>query len=326
MQPMNTLLLDARVPEDLQHAASLLAAGQLVAVPTETVYGLAADATNPQAVAAIFTAKGRPSSHPLITHVSSIDEVSRWAQHVPAWVEGLLHVFWPGPLTLILEKQPWVPEVITGGLPSIGLRMPAHPVLLQMMRCAGLALAAPSANRYQKLSPTSAKQVMAGLGGRIAAVLDGGPCSVGTESTILMAKADEARILRDGPVTAQQLQPHLPVEVKSFEAHSHAVPGNQKLHYQPEAKLFIKSTKDMLEALRYPSANIGYLVYSTPLATLQSPTFLVLPSDHQGYRRNLYASLHRLDQRRLQQIWVESPPLSPDWLDIHDRLNRAADK
>ena len=323
---MKTLLLDARDPSDVQRAGELLAAGQLVAVPTETVYGLAADARNPQAVAAIFTAKGRPSNHPLITHLASVDAVGDWAQQVPSWVDPLLRVFWPGPLTLLLQKQAWVPEVITGGLPSIGLRMPAHPVLLQMMQHAGLSLAAPSANRYQKLSPTTAEQVMAGMEGRIAAVLDGGPCQVGTESTILLAEEGSARILRAGPITAAQLQPHLPFEVKAFEAHDLAVPGNQKLHYQPEARLFIKSADDILDMLNEPDAGIGCLVYSAACSQAHAPNLIALPPDHQGYRRQLYSSLHRLDRMQLKQIWVESPPQNADWLDIWDRLSRASAK
>lgn len=326
VQPVNTLLLDANDPADLLRAAELLAAGQLVAVPTETVYGLAADARNPQAVAGIFAAKGRPSSHPLITHLAGVDEVGRWAQHVPPWVDGLLRTLWPGPLTVLLEKQAWVPEVITGGLPSIGLRMPAHPVLLRLMQDTGLALAAPSANRYQKLSPTTAAQVLDGLDGRIAAVLDGGPCRVGTESTILLAEQRGARILRAGPIGAAQLQALLPFEVQTPEVHGYAVPGNQELHYQPEARLFIKPASEILELLQGRCGDIGCLAHSPEFGKLHSPNLLVLPADHHRYRRELYASLHRLDRMQFRQIWVEQPPADPDWLDIRDRLGRAAVK
>lgn len=315
--------LNGQNPHHLQRAGALLKAGKLVAVPTETVYGLAADATNPQAVSNIFAAKGRPSNHPLITHVSSIEQVWQWASNVPPWAERLLNAFWPGPLTLLLEKQSQVSDVITGGLPTIGLRMPAHPLLLKLMQDFELTLAAPSANPYQKLSPTTADQVMAGMGGKISGILDGGPCAVGLESTILLARMDSATILRRGPITAKALEEHLPFKVQSPEMHSYEVSGNKKVHYRPNAKVFIKTTEAILDFLDRPKPGVGCLVYS-PMRLKQYHQFLTLPADPIKYRRAFYASLHELDTRDFLEIWVEQPPLGSEWEDIWDRLSRAA--
>lgn len=321
---MNTQRLNAQLPADLQRAGELLLAGELVAVPTETVYGLAADASNPEAVAKIFVAKQRPNNHPLITHIGSLEQLSRWVTSVPDWVAPLAEAFWPGPLTLILERHPSVTEVITGGLPSIGVRMPDHPVLLSLLRQFDMAVAAPSANPYQKLSPTSAEQVLRGLDGKIAAVLDGGRCGIGTESTILRVSDDKSEILRSGPLSAADLQPYLPVPVLMPQRHHEAVSGNKKVHYQPNAKVMICSTSDIEAQLVAAPDGAGVLVYSSALHRIQSPYRLILPDDHHGYRQALYASLYALDSRGVKRILVEAPPHHPAWADIRDRLYRAA--
>lgn len=320
---VKTEWLNASDPADLERAARLLQAGELVAVPTETVYGLAADATNPEAVARIFEAKRRPRNHPLIVHLAGADQLPRWAAHVPDWVHTVAERFWPGPLTLLLKKHPRVSPVITGGLPTIGLRVPNHPVLLDLLQRFDLAVAAPSANPYQKLSPTTAGQVLAGLGGRIAAVLDGGPCTEGTESTILRVEGETAEILRTGPITAADLQACLPFPVRTPERHAHTVPGNLRVHYRPDATLSIKPAAELLAILQNPSPDTGFLVHSAALRESRARHLYVMPEDHRAYRRALYATLHELD-RQVNRIWVEEPPDGPEWLDIWDRLSRAA--
>jgi L-threonylcarbamoyladenylate synthase len=321
---VKTELLNAQDPADVKRAGELLLAGQLVAVPTETVYGLATDASNPEAVAAIFAAKQRPRNHPLITHVAAIDQLAHWAQRIPPCVNDLVNHFWPGPLTLLLEKHPRVSDVVTGGLPTIGIRMPAHPVLLDLLRSCQLAVAAPSANPYQKLSPTTAEQVLAGLDGKIAAVLDGGPCSVGTESTILRVGEGSAEILRSGPIAAAELEECLPFKVRVPEAHQQAVSGNKPVHYQPNARVLVKSTDEILRLSATKTDAVGCLIYSETLKQLALGNSKAMPADHSGYRKVFYSSLFALDQMDLQQIWVESPPRTPQWLDIWDRLSRAA--
>lgn len=321
---MKTERLNATNPADLQRAGELLVAGELVAVPTETVYGLAADASNPEAVAKIFAAKNRPTNHPLITHIGSVDQLSRWVKHVPDWLAPLAEAFWPGPLTLIFERHPEVSDVITGGLPSIGVRMPDHPVLLDILRQFDIAVAAPSANPYQKLSPTSAEQVLSGLDGKIAAVLDGGSCGVGTESTILRVSENRADILRSGPLSAEDLQPYLPFPVSTPESHSESVSGNKKVHYQPNAKVVICPSDEMKALMSREPETTGALIYSSEMHDLDCLRKIALPDDHNGYRQALYASLHALDALGIEKLLVEAPPRLSAWADIWDRLSRAA--
>lgn len=321
---MKTERLDAHNAAHLQRAGELLRAGELVAVPTETVYGLAADASNPDAVRKIFTAKGRPSDHPLITHLASLDQLPRWVRTVPEWVQPLAQAFWPGPLTLLFERHPAVSDVITGGLPTIGIRIPDHPVLLPLLQAFDLAVAAPSANPYQKLSPTSADQVLAGLDGKIAAVLDGGPCAVGTESTILRVGQHCAEILRSGPITAAELQPWLQVPVRTPQVHEHAVSGNKKVHYQPNARVILCPGDELPTRLAAAGPGSAALVYSAALPTLPGQQVTRLPADPRGYRQALYATLYALDRAGVETLLVETPPDQPAWADIRDRLSRAA--
>ncbi|MDI5833204.1 L-threonylcarbamoyladenylate synthase [Shewanella xiamenensis] len=321
---MRTERLNALNPDDLQRAGELLIAGELVAVPTETVYGLAADASNPEAVEKIFLAKQRPRNHPLITHIGSIDQLSRWVNVIPDWVAPLAEAFWPGPLTLIFERHPSVSDVITGGLPSIAIRMPDHPVLLSLLQQFNIAVAAPSANLHKKLSPTSAEQVLSGLDGRIAAVLDGGICSVGTESTILRISENQAEILRSGPLSARDFQPYLPFSVITPECHQEAISGNMKVHYQPNAKVIICAAASLATQFYAEPEATGILGYSALMENIHCQHKLILPNNHQGYRQALYASLYALDLKGIKTLLVEAPPRLEEWADIWDRLNRAA--
>jgi L-threonylcarbamoyladenylate synthase len=195
----------ADVAPDIERAVALLRAGELVAFPTETVYGLGADAANPAAVAKIFAAKGRPQDHPLIVHLDGAAQLDAWARDIPAYAFELAEAFWPGPLTLILKRQPGVPDAVTGGQDTVGLRVPGHPLALELLRAFGGGLAAPSANRFGRISPTTARHVREELGEAVAMVLDGGPCQVGIESTILDCTGGAPRILRPGMVGAPAL-------------------------------------------------------------------------------------------------------------------------
>lgn len=307
-------------------------AGGLVALPTETVYGLAADARNPDAVRGIFAAKGRPTNHPLIVHLPSADQLEAWARDVPAHAHTLARAFWPGPLTLLLHKAPGVSDVVTGGLDTIGLRMPAHPVMQQVLAAFGGAVAAPSANPYQRLSPTTAAQVLAGLDGRIDAVVDGGACTVGLESTIVDLTGAQPRIVRAGPVTRAALEAALGVPVAFPERHDVVVSGNQAVHYRPHTPLFTADAATLRAQLAAlpPDARVA-LAYLDPAlidAAGPLPSGVLhaerMPADKAGYARVLYGTLHALDALGVDAIWLETPPQDEAWRDVHDRLSRAA--
>lgn len=319
---MNTLILDAQHSNDITLAGQLLRRGKLVAVPTETVYGLAADASQPDAVSAIFAAKGRPADHPLIVHLHSTKAMTDWACDIPDSAWQLARAFWPGPLTLLLKKANHVSNIITGGLDSIGLRMPAHPALLSLLRQHELAVAAPSANRYKKLSPTSCEQVLASLQGRIAAVLDGGFCQHGVESTIVDLTGDTPTIVRAGPVKASQLAAILQREVAQPAQHQVKVAGNVEAHYQPEAPLICLDSKQLAESIGNATADIAVLHYS-PLPQACKVQSMPMAQNAADYASALYRSLYLADKAGVSQIWCELPPQSEDWLAVHDRLRRA---
>ncbi len=322
-----TARLDPARPDDIREAARLLGAGGLVALPTETVYGLAADARNPEAVRGIFAAKGRPANHPLIVHLTAPAQLADWARAVPDRAWRLAEAFWPGPLTLLLHKAPHVSGVVTGGLDTVGLRMPAHPVMRAVLAAFGGAVAAPSANPYQRLSPTTAAQVLAGLDGRIDAVVDGGACPVGLESTIVDLTGAVPRIVRAGPVTRAALEAALGEPVEFPERHDVAVSGNQAVHYRPHTPLFTADAATLrarLAALA-PDARVA-LVHLSPDLPLPAGVLHAerMPADKAGYARVLYGTLHALDALGAAEIWLETPPAGEDWRDVHDRLARAA--
>lgn len=325
-----TVFLQATVPADLARAVELLRGGGLVAVPTETVYGLAADIANPDAVGRIFSAKQRPPGHPLIVHIHANSELQHWAAEVPAAAWRLAEAFWPGPLTLLLNKSAAVPDVVTGGLPTVGLRCPDHPVLAQVLAKLGSAVAAPSANLHKQLSPTTAQQVLSTLDGRIDAVLDGGPCRVGLESTIVDLTGPMPRILRSGPITREQLEAVLQTPVEQPQRHETAVPGNMAEHYRPQAPLYsvprtaLQATLQRLGPARCAVLLHGVLPPVAALDTLKGTNAVrVLPADKAGYARELYGALHDLDLQHPACIVIETPPQDADWLDVNDRLARA---
>lgn len=320
---MNTELLAAEQPADLARAAVLLQQGELVAVPTETVYGLAANAADATAVAKIFQAKGRPADHPLIVHIADLTMLQQLAINIPEQAYQLAAAFWPGPLTLLLQKAPAVSPVVTGGLDSIGVRMPAHPALLALLQQAGLAVAAPSANPYKKLSPTRASQVLHGMDGKIAAVLDGGPCQHGLESTIVDLTGQEVQVLRSGPISAAELEQVLGCPVSTPQQHQVKVSGNVGAHYQPNTPVYLLPPEALTARLASCSGRVAVLHY-TALPLVGVAYQQQLPATAAAYGQQLYHQLFLADQQGVEEILVELPPQSHGWEAVQDRLRRAA--
>lgn len=314
-----TVVLHASSAQDIASAAQLLRSGELVAVPTETVYGLAADARNPEAVRKIFAAKNRPATHPLIVHIASAEKLPKWAIDISDDAQRLAAAFWPGALTLLLKKAPQVNEVITGGLQTIGLRVPSHPALHELLKQMDTGLAAPSANLHQQISPTTAQHVLAGLSGRIAAVLDGGACALGLESTIVDCTDAQHRILRAGPITAAQISRVLGRDVLTPQSHTTKVAGNMAVHYQPRTKAVMLPLPEILKA----DKTLAILHYSDNESLRNFPHRLQLPANKDGYAAQLYAALHQLDALHTPTILIETPPDSPEWADVQDRLSKA---
>lgn len=325
---MKTLHLNADHPLQRQRALTLLGNGGLVAVPTETVYGLAADARNPDAVARVFEAKGRPTGHPLIVHIHHPDEMARWVSQVPEAARKLAQAFWPGPLTLILPRHPSVSTVVTGGLDTVALRVPDHKLLRDMMAVLDTGLAAPSANPYQGLSPTRAEHVLNGLNGRIDAVLDSGPCPVGMESTILDLSGPAPVLARPGPITADALEAVLGQAIQQDHSSTPA-PGKDAIHYRPRTlacQIDAASLQGALQACQAQGRNPGVISCGDQQgAASQLPDghWLWLPADKRAYARELYDALHRLDRCGLDIILVVTPPSATAWSDVHNRLSKA---
>ena len=321
---LETLRLTANQPADLTLAAELLLQGKLVAVPTETVYGLAADATQPHAVLKIFEAKGRPADHPLIVHLPDVEAISHWATHIPPIAYQLASAFWPGPLTLLLPKADHVSPVITGGLDSIGLRVSAHPVLRQLLQQHQLAVAAPSANCYKKLSPTSAEQVFHGLSGRIEAVLDGGDCQFGLESTIVSLLEDKVEILRAGPISKADLEDVLGFEVYQPKSHGVKVAGNVKAHYQPNTPLRCLPYAELIHYLQSQTSVKTAVLHQNELPAEITPLYSKrLPISPKDFARVMYRELFAADQSGAELILLEMPPTSAQWSAVQERLSRA---
>lgn len=316
-------------PADLEHAASLLRAGKLVAFPTETVYGLGADAGNVEAVTNIFRAKGRPADHPVIVHLPTADALARWAEEIPDSARRLAEMFWPGPLTLVLRRAQRVPDAITGGQDTVGLRVPGNPTALGLLRAFGGALAAPSANRFGHVSPTTADHVVQEFGDEIAAVIDGGRCSVGVESTIVDLTGDRPKLLRPGMIRLDALEAELgePL-VRAGDQDGPRASGRLASHYAPAARVELVDA-EALEAHLDTCLRAGERV--AVLARRERPSedvggmcWLGMPRQPVQFARSLYAELRRADAGRPDRILVESLPDSPGWEAISDRLRRAS--
>jgi len=312
--------------QEIEKAAEILRAGGLVAFPTETVYGLGADASNPAAVKKIFAAKGRPADHPVIVHISDMSELKHWAAEVPraAWL--LAEKFWPGPLTMVLKRSPHVNDLISGGQNSIGLRVPGHPVAQQLLKAFGGGIAAPSANKFGRLSPTTAEHVREELGNAVEMVLDGGPCDVGIESTIVDLTREPPAILRPGRVSAQQITDALLVPLGESAADRPRVPGSLASHYAPRAPLKLVQPDEIENYVRRQVVQPPVAVVARRGRPRDSKVALwqVAPETPEEYARVLYATLRRLDDAGCGLIVVEALPPLPEWAAVRDRLDRAA--
>ncbi|NIO40549.1 MAG: threonylcarbamoyl-AMP synthase [Burkholderiales bacterium] len=312
--------------EQIAHAVVVLRAGKLVAFPTETVYGLGADASNVAAIRKVFAAKQRPADHPLIVHLADTTELKHWASVVPreAWL--LAEAFWPGPLTMVLPRAAHVPGELTGGQSTIALRVPSHPVARRLLKAFGGAIAAPSANRFGRLSPTSADHVREELGDAVDYVLDGGDCPVGIESTIVAFRNSRAVVLRPGVVTAGQIAGVLQSEVLPPKASSPRVSGTLPSHYAPRTPLQVTSAERLEDSLRLESRNgpVAVLARRGRPRNTRAALWQVAPLDAAGYAHYLYFLLRRMDRAGCRLIIVEAVPDLPEWTAIRDRLMRAS--
>ncbi len=311
-------------------AVELLHQGRLVAFPTETVYGLGTDAGNAEAVTGIFRAKGRPVDHPLIVHIASSAQLSDWASQVPDAAQRLAKLFWPGPLTLILKKRPEVPDEVTGGQDTVGLRIPDNPVALRLLRAFGGGIAAPSANRYKRVSPTQASHVAEELDGLIDLILDGGPCRVGVESTIIDLSGASPLLLRPGRISKAEIEQELQCELTVISATNNdtpRAPGQMTVHYAPLTSTRLCPPERLSETIRQlndQGKKIGLLAYRFESKSSSSVTIYYLPETADDYAQGLYAALRDLDRLGLDAILVEQPPESNEWHAVNDRLKKAA--
>ena len=311
---------------DVEQAAALLRHGGLVAFPTETVYGLGADAENPEAVVRIFAAKGRPATHPVIVHIGHAGLLEYWAADIPPSALLLAQSFWPGPLTLILKRNARVLDAVTGGQDTIGLRMPDHPVALALLTAFGSGVAAPSANRYGRISPTTAEHVRDELGEAVDCILDGGPCRVGIESTILDLSGAHPQVLRPGAISAAAIESVLNQTLIKASRAAPRVPGALLSHYAPQTPLVLVAAHDLQAEVRWcleKGERVAVLARSiaTPLARC---VWQLMPSDASDYAHELYARLRTLDALHVDRILVEALPAEIMWQAVRDRLARAA--
>jgi L-threonylcarbamoyladenylate synthase len=310
----------------IRRAARILQAGGLVAFPTETVYGLGADASNARAVRRIFEAKHRPADHPVIVHLRDAGEVAQWAREIPPAAKLLMQRFWPGPLTLILKRAPGVLDEVTGGQDTVGLRVPSHPIAQQLLRAFAGAIAAPSANRFGRISPTTAAHVQEELGDTVDMVLDGGACTVGIESTIIDLSAGTPRLLRPGGIARAELEALLHATVDLAEDGSPRASGTLVAHYAPTARVVLVEADQLEGAVRQHAADNGLAV----LARRPLPSGIAVPiwrraaDDARSYAHDLYATLRELDRSGCTLLIVEAPPPGPEWEAVRDRLKRAA--
>lgn len=332
------MLLDGSAPESIAEAARVISAGGLLGLPTETVYGLAADAASADAVAKIFTAKGRPSNHPLIVHVANAAGVDHFAVDVPAFARQLMQAFWPGPLTLILPRRPGVAAATAGGQDSIGLRCPSHPVAQALLQALAAqpdpvwGLAAPSANQFGRVSPTTAQHVLAEFGGDVP-VLDGGPCTVGIESTIVDCSRGAPVLLRPGAITRVQVeavcgQPlQSAQEIADTAGAAPRASGTLESHYAPSATVRLMDARALQTALDVLGADAAHIaVYARTPLRIASDRLVVrrMPADADATAQQLFAALRGFDAQGVKLIWIETPPDAPDWEGVRDRLQRAA--
>ena len=318
-------------PDDLERAVALLEAGMTVVFPTETVYGLGADGSNPEAVRRIYELKGRPAHHPLIVHVSGLGELDAWADPIPPEAWRLAERFWPGPLTLILPCREGVSRAVTGGRPTIAVRVPDHPVATALLQAFGGGIAAPSANRFGRLSPTTSGHVREEFGEEAGMILEGGPCRIGVESTIVSLAGPTPLILRPGAISAGEIGKVLGREIggSSEGPMVPAAPGSHSVHYAPKTPLEIVSGTHLpgrvFRTIRAGGkAGIVALTQGAGSFGSDKVATILMPSRADEYARELYAALHRLDRSGCDRLFVERPPATEEWTAVRDRLGRAS--
>lgn len=333
---------DSASAAEIAHAAQRMLDGELAAFPTETVYGLGADAENPLAVARIYAAKGRPSNHPVIVHIAPQGDVSYWAAEVPPEARLLIDAFWPGPLTLILKRAPHIVDTVSGGQDSIGIRCPSHPVAQALLAAFAAGkpngqggVAAPSANKFGQVSPTRAEHVRSEFPEEVAAgmpVLEGGASEVGIESTILdLSRLDRGAgpvLLRPGHISAAQIEAVLGVQVFAPDAAAPRASGTLKAHYAPRTPLELASDermRDVLAGRNLPEGRVVLVAYSAQPATAHARVqWQPVPQDPARYAQALYGLLRDLDGQGYARIIVQAPPATDDWHAVNDRIGRAA--
>ncbi len=306
------------IPE-VRRAAEILRAGGLVAFPTETVYGLGADASNPDAVARLYKVKGRPADHPVIVHFDSMERALAWARDVPGEARLLGERFWPGPLTLVLRGGERAKSFVTGGQPSVGIRVPSHPVAQALLAAFGGGVAAPSANRFGHVSPTTAAHVRADLGSDVDLVLEGGPSEVGIESTIVDLSGGTPVLLRPGGISKADLEQFVPVRDRGADAPRHS--GGLERHYAPRTPARLVPTHLLDKEIAKLGDKVAVLAFSRPDERVDY--WIRMARDPAAYAQKLYAALRELDGAKCEQILVEAPPEAPEWHAVRDRLRRA---
>ena len=313
--------------KEIEQAVAVLRAGGLVAFPTETVYGLGADAANPQAVRKIFEAKGRPGTHPVIVHLADAVQLANWAREIPPAAQRLAKKFWPGPLTLILRRTATVSDLVTGGQETVAVRVPSHPVAQQLLGRFGGGIAAPSANRHGRVSATTADHVHREFGPAVACVLDGGEAGIGIESSIVDLSGGRAVLLRPGWITAAEIEAVLGASLAAPAGDTPRAPGTLAAHYAPQTPLTLAEGDlafELAASLTRQGRRVAVLAFSAQRPLLPGLEWAAAPQDAAGYAHALYASLRRLDEAGCDAIIVEKPPQTPVWAAINDRLARAA--
>jgi L-threonylcarbamoyladenylate synthase len=309
------------VSAEVARAAEILRRGGLVAFPTETVYGLGADASSASAIAHLYRVKGRPGDHPVIVHFAAADEAFRWAREVPEGARALAQRFWPGPLTLVLKRSPLAHDFVTGGQDNVGLRVPSHPVARELLKAFGNGVAAPSANRFGHVSPTTAQHVREDLGRDVDLVIEGGPAEVGIESTIVDFSGGAPVLLRPGRIAKAQLEEILKAKVEDRKRESPRHSGGLERHYAPRTSARLVPTHELDKEIARLGDKVAVLAFSRPDERVDY--WLRMPREPQAYAQRLYAALRELDGAGCETILVESPPDAPEWAAVLDRLRRA---
>jgi len=315
--------------KQIQAAAAALRAGEVVAFPSETVYGLGADASNPQAVRKIFELKGRPTNHPVIVHIDDQKQLQRWVRDMTPAARALADKFWPGPLTLVLKRAPAVNDAITGGQDTVAVRIPSHPIARQLLAAFGGGIAAPSANRYGRVSPTRAEHVRDEFGKAVKIVLDGGDCKIGLESTIVLCVGDAPRLLRPGSITLSQLRAVVPGILAGPDANSPRTPGTTPRHYSPSTPVALVPSRRLVDVMREftdVEERVAVLALRPPSTANRHMTWINAGARADVYARNLYSHLRTLDKLGAKVLLVEEVPAGEQWDAIRDRLKRAATK